>query len=148
MPQGRITVEGKPAVQLTVQNLTVNGEAKTAEIYNINGNNYFKLRDMAALLTGTGSQFSVDYDKESRTVIIRTGEAYNQQPGDLEPGEDRSASAVRSNQSIRIDGVTVSDLTAYNLGGNNFFKLTELGEKLGFSVEYDAAANAMVVTSK
>ncbi len=147
-PHGRITVEGKPAIQLTAQKLTVNGETKTAEIYNINGNNYFKLRDMAALLTGTGSRFSVDYDKESRTVIIRTGEAYNQQPGDLEPGEDRSASAVRSNQSIRIDGVTVSDLTAYNLGGNNFFKLTELGEKLGFSVEYDAAANAMVVTSK
>ncbi len=147
-PQGRITVEGKPAVQLTVQNLTVNGEAKTAEIYNINGNNYFKLRDMAALLTGTGSQFSVDYDKESRTVIIKTGEAYDKQTGDLELGEDKSDSAVKSNQSIRIDGVTVTDLTAYNLGGNNFFKLTELGEKLGFTVDYDAAANTMVVTSK
>ena len=147
-PQGRITVEGKPAVQLTVQNLTVNGEAKTAEIYNINGNNYFKLRDIAALLTGTGSRFSVAYDKESRTVIIKTGEAYEKQPGDLELGEDKSASAVRSNQSIQIDGVTVTDLTAYNLGGNNFFKLTELGEKLGFTVEYDAETNTMVVTGK
>ena len=147
-PQGRITLEGRPEARLTVQNLTVNGEAKTAEIYNIGGNNYFKLRDMAALLTGTGSRFSVDYDEESRTVIIKTGEAYEQQPGDLEPGEDKSASAVRSNQSIQIDGVTVADLTAYNIGGNNFFKLTELGEKLGFNVEYDAAADTMVVTGK
>ena len=145
-PQGRIAVEGKPDVRPTVQKLTVNGEEKTAEIYNINGNNYFKLRDLAVLLSGTGSRFSVDYDPAARTVIIRTGEAYVKQAGDLEIGEDKSATAVRSRQRIQIDGASVTDLTAYNLGGNNFFKLAELGEKLGFGVKYDAETNTMVVT--
>jgi len=81
-------------------------------------------------------------------VIIKTGESYEKQAADLEIGADKSASAVKSSQSIRIDGAVVSDLTAYNLGGNNFFKLTEPGEKLGFDVKYDAAANTMVVTGK
>ena len=144
-PQGRITVY---KVQMTTQKLTIDGEEKTAEIYNINGNNFFKLRDMAALLSGTDAQFSVDYDEESKTVIIKTGEAYAKQPGDLEIGADKSASAVKSRQSIEINGEAVADLTAYNLGGNNFFKLAELGARLGFGVAYDQATRTMVVTTK
>ena len=146
--QGRIALLTRPVVQMTRQNLSINGEAKTAEIYNIDGYNYFKLRDMAALLTGTGSQFSVEYDKASNAIVVKTGAAYEKQPGDLEIGADKSASAVRSRQSVQIDGVTVTDLTAFNIGGNNFFKLKELGDKLGFGVEYDPATDTMVVTTK
>ena len=147
-PQGRITVETKPAVQMTTQNLTINGEAKTAEIYNIDGYNYFKLRDMAALLNGTGSQFSVDYDETTRTMIVKTGEAYTAIGGELEIGADKSATAVKSSQALTINGETVTDLTAYNLADNNFFKLKELGAKLGFGVDYDEATRTMVVTTK
>ena len=59
-----------------------------------------------------------------------------------------AASAVRSAQSILLDGAAVTDLTAYNLGGSNFFKLRELGDKLGFGVDFDPASDAVVVTSK
>ncbi len=144
-PQGRITVA---AVQPTPQKLTVNGAEKSTEIYNIDGSNYFKLRDMAALLSGTGSQFNVEYDKTSNTVVVTTGKAYEKQDGDLTLGADKSASAVRSAQKITIDGTEVADLTAYNLAGNNFFKLRELGEKLGFGVEYDQPTDTVIVTSK
>ncbi len=147
-PQGRVTILTKPVVQRTAQKLTVNGEAKTAEIYNIDGSNYFKLRDMAALLSGTGSRFSVAYDEASKTVVVKTGEAYEKQEGDLVIGADKSASAVKSTQSLQIDGKAVDGLTAYNLGGNNFFKLRELGEALGFGVSYDEATRTMVVTGK
>ena len=137
----------KPVVILTNQNLTVNGEAKNTEIYNIDGSNYFKLRDMAALLTGTGSQFSVEFDAERSTIVVKTGEAYTAVGGELETGTDKSASAVASAQSVEIDGETV-DLTAYNIGGNNFFKLRDLGTALDFGVDYDGATATMVVTSK
>ncbi len=146
--QGRVTIAKKPVVVPTQQNLTVNGEAKAAEIYNIDGSNYFKLRDIAALLSETGSRFSVGYDAASNTIVVKTGEAYERQAGDLALGEDRSATAVRSTQKLVIDGVPVTDLTIYNIGGNNFFKLRELGEKLGFGVEYDQATNTVAVTGK
>ncbi len=143
--QNRITAA---AVVTSPQKLTVNGAAKAAEVYNIDNSKYFKLRDMAALLSGTGSQFSVTYDAESNTVAVKTGAAYEKQAGDLELGTDKSAAAVRGAQKLTIDGTEVTDLTAYNLGGNNFFKLRELGEKLGFGVDYDEAADTVIVTSK
>ena len=130
------------------QTLRVDGSVYQCEQYNIDGSNYFKLRDMAALLNGTDAQFSVSYDSEKNMVVVVTGEGYEAQPGDLEIGGDKSASAVRSAQSVTVDGEEVSDMDAFNLGGNNFFKLRDLGSRLGFGVDYDEAARTMVVTSK
>jgi len=139
--------EEKLEVQPTNQKLSVNGMEQATEIYNINGSNFFKLRDMAALLNGTGSQFSVDYDKAEKMISVKTGEAYQSVGGELTTGTDKSASTVKSSQSIQVNGQKL-DLTAYNIGGNNFFKLRELGEALNFSVDYDNATRTMLVTSK
>ena len=58
---------GAPAFAATTmvsnQSLTVNGKAVECEKYNIDGYNYFKLRDLAALLNGTASQFDVEFDE-------------------------------------------------------------------------------------
>ena len=140
--------EAGPKVTRTNQTLKVNGETETTEIYNIDDKNYFKLRDIAMLLNGTGSQFSVGYDPASKTIAVTTGEAYVPVGGELEiPEEDKSGSCVVSSQSLTIDGEPVA-LTAYNLAGNNFFGLRELGEALGFDVTYDPAERAMLVTSR
>ena len=134
-------------VILTNQNLTVDGEKQETEIYNIDGSNYFKLRDMAALLDGTDAQFSVAFDSERNTIVVTTGEAYETIGGELETGTDKSGSAVASAQSVEIDGAKV-ELAAFNIGGNNFFKLRDLGTALGFGVDYDEATATMLVTSK
>ena len=55
-------------VELSQQKLTVDGKYVDCERYNIDGANYFKLRDLACLLNGTGSQFSVGYDAATATV--------------------------------------------------------------------------------
>ena len=46
-----------------------------------------------------------------------------------------------------IDGVVRTDLTVYNIGGSNFFKLREMGDALGFAVDYDAETNTASVAS-
>ncbi len=143
----RPAVPAKPRVALSTQKLAVNAQEQSAKIYNIGGSNFFKLRDMAALLNGTGSQFSVSYDPERSTVVIRTGAAYTAVGGELDVGTDKSTSAVRSSQRVEVNGTRVY-LTAYNIGGNNFFKLRELGEKIGFGVDYDDSTATMLVTSK
>lgn len=129
------------------QKLTVNSAECKAEAYNIGGYNYFKLRDLATLLNGTNSQFSVVYDDARRTVVIVTGSAYTSVGGELATGKDNSASVVKSTQSVEINGKTV-ELTAYNLGGSNFFKLRDLADALGFDVDYDQTTNTAVVTSR
>ena len=133
----------------SAQSLSVNGKTVACEKYNIDGSNYFKLRDLAALLNGTGSQFNVGYDPENRLVSITTNTPYTQPNGtELQVGEDRSGSAVRSSQSIMIDGVIRNDLSVYNIGGSNFFQLRQMGEVLRFDVDYISETNTAVVTSR
>ena len=136
-----------PSVVLSPQNLTVNGVSQDVEKYNIDGYNYFKLRDIAYLLNGTPAQFSVEWDAAANAARIVSGQPYTANGSELVIGADRSATAVRSPQTIVIDGEVRSDLAAFNLAGNNFFKLRDLSEALGFQVDYDAATNTAVVTT-
>ena len=131
----------------TSQRLTVNGVEQATEIYNIGGYNYFKLRSIAALLSGTAAQFFVDYDEEFGMVIIRTGEAYAAQEGDLSVGTDRSASALPTMQGITLNGELVEFENVYNIGGNNFIRLRDMGAALGFGVDYDEATRTMQITT-
>ena len=131
---------------LSTQNLKVNGKDINCEKYNIDGNNYFKLRDLAELLDGTNSQFDVDYDEASKTMVVTTGAPYTHKNGtELKTGVDNSASAVVSPQTLKIDGETVKDLAVYNIGGNNYFKLRDLGKAVHFYVHYDEATRTMLV---
>lgn len=131
----------------SAQNLEVNGTAVTCEKYNIDGSNYFKLRDIAKLLSGTKSQFEVGWDNASQTISITTGSAYTAVGGELEVRGDLSKQTKVSNQALLIDGAKVSSLSVYNIGGNNFFKLRDLGDALGFTVDFDAASNTAIVES-
>ena len=134
-------------VVLSPQKLTVDGKAINCEKYNIDGSNYFKLRDLAYVLNGTTSQFSVGWDAAAGVVSIQTGEAYTPNGSELVVGADKSSTAVPSSQTIKIDGVVRRNLSVYNIGGNNFFKLRDLGEALGFDVGYDAATNTAMAAS-
>ena len=148
MPSGvvSVTVVGQPVVQPTTQALKVDGEEKTTEVYNISDYNYFKLRDIAMLLKDTAAKFSVDFDPETRIVTVVTGEDYVPVGGELETGTDKSASCKLSAWKVEVNG-EVKDIVAYHLGGNNFFKLADLGEALGFGVAYDDVTRTMLVTS-
>jgi len=133
---------------LSTQNLAVDGKTIPCEKYNIDGSNYFKLRDMAYLLNGTGSQFAVGWDAASSTVSITTGQPYTPNGTELKlDGGDKSATSVPSSQTIKIDGVVVSNLSVYNIGGNNYFKLRDLGAALGFEVGYDPTTATAILTS-
>ena len=133
-----------PQMEAASQKLLVYGTEQNVGVYKLDGSTYFRLRDIAALLTGTGAQFNVSYDEAGRTVVITAGEAYTVLNSDLQPLEDQSDTAVKSSQSIRING-EAAQLEAFNIGGYNYVKLSELGAKLGFSVGYDMAAGAVTI---
>ena len=138
----------KPKVVRSPQRLTVDGQNVACEKYNIDDYNYFKLRDLACLFSGTGSQFYVEYDVAKRTVSVVTGAPYTKRPGDLELGADKSATADRSTQPILIDGVLRDDLSAFNIGDNNYFKLQDLAPVIGFEFDYDLASNTTQIFTR
>ena len=140
--------EAAPVIVRSPQTLRVDGAAAEAcEKYNIDGSNYFMLRDLAALLTDTAARFAVDYDPERNAAVITTGLPYTPDGSELAVGPDRSAEGVPSPQTVVIDGVERRDLSAWNFGGHNFFQLRQLGAALGFAVDYDPDANAALVFS-
>ncbi|MBQ3404149.1 MAG: MBL fold metallo-hydrolase [Oscillospiraceae bacterium] len=133
-------------VMASPQQVYVDGEQADFEVYNIDGYNYFRLRDVACALRDTPSRFSVNYRENEREVIITTGADYIPDGSEMHADADNSASAVESSQSIVLDGYRAS-LKAYNIGGSNFIKLRDLGGALGFGVHYDEQLNRVVITS-
>ena len=66
---GIISVTAPSPVAIpTTSKILVNGKSVTFDAYNINGSNYFKLRDLAYVLNGTQKQFEVTYDAEKKAV--------------------------------------------------------------------------------
>ena len=135
-------------VAVSPQNLSVDGVDADCDKYNIDGSNYFKLRDLAQLLSKTDSRFSVSFDEQSNAVTVVSGKEYTPVGGELARGRDQSKTAVVSKQSVLIDGKAADGLSVYNIGGNNYFKLRDLGDALGFTVDYDADSNTAIVLSK
>ena len=63
--------------------------------YNIENSNYIQLRSVAAILSGTPSQFNVYWDNDLRKVIIETGVAYTgEKPKSAETKEEYSLGEV------------------------------------------------------
>jgi len=65
-------------VKASTHNVKVNGKTVSPQGYYIvngtqYGNNYFKLRDIAYLLSGTKGQFNVRWDKENERILLTSG---------------------------------------------------------------------------
>ena len=54
----------------SVNKVYVDGEQANVAAYGINGNNYFKLRDLAAILSGTDAQFEVTWDRATGSITL------------------------------------------------------------------------------
>lgn len=131
----------------TASKVTVNGEAKAFEAYNINSNNYFKLRDIAYVLNGTDASFSVGWDGAANSIALAKGEAYAPTGSEMKvSGTKDIKDAVESNSTILIDGQKAA-LKAYTIKGNNYFKLRDLGTALGFNVGWDNASQTISITT-
>lgn len=147
LPFGLFVNAASPAVVLSPQTIMVDGTKIRFEVYNIDGYNYFKLRDIAYVLNGTESQFGVSFDATLGMILVTTGEPYIPVGGEMVLGADKSSTAVKSPQKLYIDG-KIASITAYNIGGNNFFKLRELGETLGFGVDFDVDTGTVLISSE
>ena len=72
---------------------------------------------------------------------------HNSKPGPAFP-EGNSPVAGKKLQTIYIGGREVSGLSAYNIGGNNYFNLRELSGLLGYSVDYNEKTDTAIITTR
>lgn len=106
--------------------------------YNINDNNYFKLRDVGKL-----AGFGVDWNEDTRTVEINTTRTAPELTGITDTAVT-GATAKPTDQRITVDGKEVS-MTAYKIKGNNYVKLRDIGKTINFGVSFNMATKAVSI---
>ncbi len=128
----------------TTSAVLVNGSEVDFDAYNIAGANYFKLRDLAYALRETEKQFEVSWDAPTKTIALVPGQPYTAAGGELSGGGTEEKTAAPTAARILLDGKAVS-FTAYNIGGNNYFKLRDIGQALNFGVSWDSAKRVVAI---
>ncbi|MDR1571829.1 MAG: S-layer homology domain-containing protein [Clostridiales Family XIII bacterium] len=141
---GAASPAGALAAQPTASTVLVDGKDIAFDAYNIGGSNYFKLRDLAYVLSGTEKQFEVGWDGAANAIALTSGKRYTAVGGEMEGKGSGSRSAAATSTKIYLDGKEVT-LTAYNIGGNNYFRLRDIGQAFGFGVDWDGAKNTIVI---
>lgn len=114
--------------------ISVNGSNVSFPAYNVDGNHYIKLRDLALMLAGSDKQFEVGYNSIDNTILLTRGKAYTVMGGEFLKSTDMvSMMVVLSKVTIYIDDIETT-LKAYHIGGSNYFKLQDLGFELDLDV--------------
>lgn len=128
----------------TTASLIFDGQPLDVAAYNIYGNNYVMLRDMAVIFNGTQKQFNVEWSYG--TVKITENQSYI---GVLNENDstDKKQAAL-SDHTVLIDGIK-SHITGYNIDGSNYYKLRDIALFMDFGVSYDNTNRKVIIdTSK
>jgi hypothetical protein len=127
----------------TTSKVLINNKEIVFEAYNINWNNYFKLRDIAAVMNNTNKKFEVTWDGTSNSIKLITNKNYTFIGGELViPANLTDMEAKPTTSKIFLDGKEVQ-FTAFNIKGNNYFKLRDIGKAIDFGVTWDGKTNTV-----
>lgn len=134
-------------IQPSTHVVTVDGERVDPQGYNINGYNFYKLRDIAYILNGTDSRFNVTWDGANNRIVLTDDAAYQEVGGEMTSSASTAIKNVsESDSTIVLDGKTLS-LTGYRINGNNYYKIRDVGSALGFSVDFDPETEIVLIGS-
>lgn len=133
-----------PSANPTNSKVLVNGKEVAFDAYTIDGSNYFKLRDLAYVLSGTEKQFEVGWDNASKTITLTSGKSYTANGSEMASRSAGSKAAAVSASKLLIDGKEVA-LTAYTIDGNNYFKLRDIGQAFDFGIGWDNASKTITI---
>ncbi|NLK36233.1 MAG: hypothetical protein GX301_12515 [Gracilibacteraceae bacterium] len=131
----------------TASKVLVNGKAISFDAYTIEGNNYFKLRDLAMSLSGTQKQFDVSWNEEKKIINLISDKAYTVVGGEMSPGDGNEKTAVMNVSVILKDGLELP-LNAYTINGNNYFKLRDIGQAFNIGITWDEATGTIGIDTE
>ena len=126
-------VDAKP----TSHSVYVDGKQVNCAAYAINGNNYFKLRDLAAMVNGTEKQFEVTWDENQKAISLLSNKPYTTVGGEMGAVSAGAKDAKVTSSVIYKDGKK-ENYAAYNINENNYFKLRDIAEAFNIGVKWDA----------
>ena len=122
--------------------IKVDGSLRELEAYSINGNNYFKLRDLAHVVNNTDKNFEVKWDGDKKAIRLTSKKGYTPVGGELSRGDGKDKLVQPTRAKVYKDGVEIS-LNSYSINGNSFFKLRDIAKAFDIGVTWDGKANTV-----
>jgi Uncharacterized protein involved in cytokinesis, contains TGc (transglutaminase/protease-like) domain len=110
---------------------------------NANGNNYFKLRDLANLI-----DFAVEWRSETpNAMYIYTNKHYDgSQVSTAAATASKTATLSAMDIYINDTKVSANDLSIYMIDNNNYFQVRQLASLINFGCRYDKVKNCIMVS--
>ncbi len=126
--------------------IDINGKITKLSGYNINGNNYYKIRDIAFLLNGTKSNFSVDWNAEEGVIVIKTNTPYTPVGSENNLNDKNDRAVERKTEKALLNEENI-ELRAYKIDGSNYFTIREVADIIGFEVDWDEKERRILIVA-
>lgn len=129
--------------------IAIDGKEITFAAYNIDGNNYLKLRDLAIALKDTNAAFDVLYDTNLKAIRLNHGNYTGSGSIDATIAPGTKEAKLSTTRIILPTGAwmdaTEARMTGYNIDGFTYFKLREVANVICFYVDWNPEAKVIAV---
>ena len=138
-----VTVNAAQTARPKRAQVSINGSSITMDAYNIDGSNYFKLRDLANALANTDKRFDIYWNTAKSRVELTTGRAYADSASNIAqiPG---NRAFVAMQQTMMLDNRQIN-VTTVNIDGLNYFKVRDFAAIMDIPITYDAATDVIAL---
>lgn len=127
--------------------LSINGMRVNSPSYLINGNNYFKIRDITYLINEAGKKINIEWDGERKMIELKHGEEYLKNGKELEKTVNQSPISTEKISELIIDG-KVHNEKSYVIDNSTYFKLTNLSELMDFDLSWDRENKTIIINTR
>ncbi|MFM9414092.1 M15 family metallopeptidase [Peptococcus simiae] len=143
---GTDTGAGRALASHQLGNVHVNRLPVPLRGYLIKDNHYYKLRDLAQVLAGTGAAFSVDYDAAHNEIILKRTPYAKGKAGEAPSASLPYRSALMNTITVRVDGEAYR-LDRAVIDDLSYIKLRDLAKPLGFTVDWQVEPPTVLITT-
>lgn len=132
--------------KLNSSEIYFNGELIDLYGYNIDNNNYFKIRDIAKILEDTTKGFNVEWDIKDKVINLTSQKHYISIGNELEKiGKDIVTPRFNTTKVYKDGEETV--LASYVIDGSTYFKLRDIADLFGIEVEWNRSIKAIEIST-
>lgn len=127
--------------------LMVDGNLVDVSGYTVNDSNYYKIRDIAMILRTTPARFDVAWDESLSAIAISTGKKYTIVGGELSEDGSAALNVEQNSAPVYVDG-NEKEVLSYNINGSTYFKIRDISDMVGFAVDWDGDAQAVIIRTE
>ena len=99
------------------------------------------------VLRTSAARFDVAWDESLSAITISKGVKYTIVGGELSEDKGAALNVEQNSAPVYVDGEE-KEVLSYNINGNTYFKIRDIGDMVGFAVDWDGDAQAVIIRTE